>query len=109
MRRLTKADVSEIVEHTMERIVELRAAKSVEYAEEDDGLSTVRSVAKRTGQRMSMVILTFMSKHLDAVEVHVRKNDKARQLTEPIEGRIEDAILYLCLLKATLIEERDDE
>src|SRR5215469_12153433 len=109
MRRLTKEDVLQVIKETMQRVLDLREAKSVEYAEDDDGLSAVRSIARRTGLTTAMVILTLMSKHLDAVEVHVRKHDKRRKLTEPIEGRIDDAIVYLCLLKAALREENGDE
>ena len=108
MRRLTNEDVTRIVEQTMRRALDLRATKSVEYAEDGDGLSTVRRIAIATGATMPMVVTTFMLKHVDAVVTHVRINDKTRHLTEPIEHRIDDAVLYLCLLKAALSEESGD-
>lgn len=62
--------------------------------------------AERLGLSGRQVLAVYMNKHLDAIETFL-KGDYAG--SEPIEGRICDAINYLLLLgKMVRVEERDE-
>ena len=50
----------------------------------------------------AQVAFVYLMKHIDALSSHLRDQDK--ELSEPISGRIDDAILYLILIKAQLDE-----
>jgi hypothetical protein len=55
---------------------------------------------------MEVIWRVFAGKHWHAVSQHVHdvSSGITRILSEPIEGRIDDLIMYLCLLKAMLRE-----
>ncbi len=80
---------------------ELTASKGVEYANSDDQLANFKRLSEKLGLTPEAVNLVYLTKHIDAIESYV-KNGKSN--SEPIHGRIEDAILYLILLKSIIVE-----
>ena len=58
------------------------------------------------GVPMEVIWRVNAGKHWDALSQYVRDigNGTRRVLSEPIESRIDDLILYLCLFKAMLRE-----
>jgi hypothetical protein len=63
--------------------------------------------AERLGLPARKVLAVYLAKHLDAIETFLAHG---RVESEPIEGRICDAINYLLLLaKMVRVEQRDDE
>lgn len=85
---------------------ELYNRKGEEYRGSDDVLANFR----RTAQRMALPLLTvwdgYAQKHLDSIEQYIQddRNGVVRQRTESIGKKIDDAIVYLYLLKAMLDE-----
>jgi len=84
------------------RMVELTESKGEEYKGADDNqFGNFERTAQDTGLSREQVWLVFFNKHFDALRTYVR--DKAtgtkRQRSESIVGRIDDAILYLILLR----------
>jgi hypothetical protein len=55
---------------------------------------------------MEVVWRIYAGKHWDALSQYIRDigNGTRRVLSEPIESRIDDLIVYLCLFKAMLRE-----
>lgn len=83
-------------------IVSMTSTKGHEYANSDDRLANFKEVAAEIGITPEQVLLVYLKKHMRSVDAYC-KNGKV--FSEPIKGRIIDAILYLELL-AALIEDR---
>jgi hypothetical protein len=63
--------------------------------------------AEKLGVHARTVLAIYLAKHLDAIETFLRHGQVE---SEPIDGRICDAINYLLLLaKMIRVERRDDE
>ena len=80
------------------RMVELSSTKGREYAGMEDTHANFRRLAERLDLEPRQVLMTYLAKHLDAIESWVR--DGLTHSEEGITGRIDDAILYLILLRA---------
>jgi hypothetical protein len=100
---MTNDELITFFEKTTMEIIELRKAKAIDYSETDDAFLTVRRVAQDSGMKPEQVLHVFMTKHYDAVRKYLIHPGKT---TEPIEGRINDLIVYLILIKAILSERR---
>ena len=85
---------------TTERLVDLTRTKGREYANSDDQLANFKRLGEQLGLSPEKVIMVYMTKHLDSIHSYVRNPEQ--DLSEPIDGRIDDAILYLILLKASI-------
>lgn len=83
---------------TAERLFALTRSKGREYANSDDQLANFKRLATRLGLTPAQVLMVYLTKHLDSIDSWVK--NPHQDLAEPIDGRIDDAILYLILLKA---------
>jgi hypothetical protein len=93
------SDFSRLIDATAERLQRLTATKGAEYANSSNQLANFGRLAERLGLKPEAVILVYLTKHLDAIDSYVRTGQVH---SEPIEERIDDAILYLILLKASI-------
>lgn len=78
----------------------LTMSKGAEYAGSDDQLANFKRLASALGIPAEKICYTFLAKHLDSIQSFLRK--PGIELAEPIDGRIDDAILYLVLLKGLI-------
>jgi|TARA_Y100000022_G_scaffold48537_1_gene41032 hypothetical protein len=83
---------------TWDDITRLTQSKGHEYANSDNQLDNFRRLSKALGLAPDAVCFVYLTKHMDAIQNHIREPERAK--SEPITGRIDDAILYLLLLKA---------
>jgi hypothetical protein len=95
----------EIMRHTFEHLEKLSATKGMEYRQ--DNLDNVHDNFDRQALEMDMpsekVLMTFLNKHLDSIKTYIKRSTSGEVYptpSEPIYGRVDDAILYLLLLKA---------
>jgi hypothetical protein len=101
----------DLMDATYQRLLDLSESKGMEYAGSADRLSNF----KRLGVELSMppekVLWVYMTKHLDSLRTWLRELEGPirRIPSEPIEGRIDDAILYLILLKGLICERTNRE
>lgn len=93
----------ELVDETFGDIAELNNTKGREYADDEEALSNFYNRAKQLDLSPKKVWGIFFGKHIDAIFSYIKREEV---LSEPIEGRIDDAILYLILLKG-LIEDQN--
>ena len=93
----------DLLEENHKTIVDLNRRKGHDYAGDDDALRNFKSQAADAGVTTEQVWSIFFGKHLAAIHTYVREGDVA---SEPIEGRILDAILYLYLLLGLVKEKR---
>lgn len=97
----THADIADLIDQTLGDIHDLNDSKGREYASEADGLANFKNRAEQMGITPLQVWGIFYGKHSDAIFSYLKRGEV---LSEPIEGRIDDAILYLVLLKALVRE-----
>lgn len=93
---------------TYNSLVDLTGTKGQEYAGSRDQLANFKRLSEQLKMRPEAVLWVYLTKHLDSLSSYIRGLNRPTKptLSEPIEGRIDDAILYLCLLKA-LVAERE--
>ena len=99
-------EYNRIVDETWNKVHQLSHLKGGEYAGDKDRLANFRRNAEALGLSMETVWAVYAAKHWDAImqfvkDVATRTN---RVRAEPIEGRIDDLIVYLLLFKAILAE-----
>jgi hypothetical protein len=95
---------ADIMASTYQDLQHLSETKGMEYRQ--DNYSNVHDNFDRQAAEMNTapekVLMIFLNKHLDAIKTHIKRMDSelAPTPSEPIYGRVDDAILYLLLLKA---------
>lgn len=94
-----------LLETEHKKIVEINRVKGHDYAGDEDALANFKREAEDLGMRPEQVWAVYASKHWSAVKTFCREGDVA---SEPIEGRLQDVILY-CYLLLGLIEEKKQE
>jgi hypothetical protein len=111
---LPKEEFDMVLRAVCQRLEDLTASKGREYAKgEDNQLANFDDVAEELGTVPELVHGVFLSKHMRSIAGYVQRvvrYDDLRMaqtvLSEPIEGRIDDAILYLVLLRAMVYRRR---
>lgn len=77
----------------------------------DDRLANFKRLAVKLGVTPETVCLIYGTKHLDAIDTCVKTLQRTGEisvaLSEPIEGRFHDAVLYLILLSALISERKE--
>lgn len=100
MNQNEMADMMEAVFHECQK---LRGAGQKEYAHEGkDAFSNFNRVAERTGLDRKQVLLVYAEKHIDGIHTYVQGHASQR---EDVRGRINDLIVYMCLLRGMIEEE----
>lgn len=102
--QVNRDDLGKVIDRYFALIRQVNESKGREYCGgDDDALANLRDMPELgvTGLQKALV---YMDKHYRAVQSYCRTGEV---LSEPIEERIGDLILYLLLLGA-LVEERRD-
>lgn len=83
-------------------------SKGTEYTQGEDRLDNFKRLAKDIGITPKQVLWVFLKKHLDSISTYIRKEAdiSPQNLTEPIEGRVMDARVYLSLLRGLIEEDK---
>jgi hypothetical protein len=92
---MDRATFSALLVEGHARLSELNQSKGKDYATDQEALSNFYDEAKETGLAPEQVWHVLFNKHRAAITTYVREGQIH---SEPIEGRIFDAILYLYLL-----------
>jgi hypothetical protein len=100
---MTRDEFQRLMADEYEKIVAINNTKGHDYAGDADALRNFKEQAQETGVTPVQVWNIFFGKHLKAIQTYVREGDVA---SEPVEGRIQDAILYLFLLRGLVEEAR---
>ena len=91
----------------MERIFKecsfLRDAGQKEYAHDDENaFANFERVGASLGLPREKVLLVYALKHLDGIHAYVKGHKSQR---EDVRGRINDLIVYMCLLRGMIEED----
>lgn len=95
------------IDELYERLKSLTASKGEEYKRrEDNQFANFERGARALGLTREQVLMVYLSKHLDSITTYVkdRAAGQEKQYAEPITGRIDDAILYLLLLRGMAVQ-----
>lgn len=76
-------------------IASINDVKGHDYAGDNDALANFKEAASALGVSPYTIWYVYFHKHWSAIQTFLKEGDVA---SEPIEGRIYDAILYLFLL-----------
>jgi hypothetical protein len=99
---ITQKMVAAVMRDTFDECDKLRAAGQAEYAHDsENAMRNFESVAEYVGSTREAALLTYLIKHFDGIAAYVKGHRSQR---ESVKGRINDAIVYLILLKAMAIE-----
>lgn len=99
----SKQDVAVIMSETFIRLDKLREAGQKEYAHKDsNAFANFDRVGEYLGIERKKVLWTYLQKHLDGIVAHINGHRSQR---ESVHGRIDDAHVYLELLRAMIIDD----
>ena len=99
---MTTQEFEAVLSDTHDRLLTLTRTKGIEYAGSSDQLANFRRLGERLGMPAEAILFVYLSKHMDSITTYIRGLTEGLppSLSEPIDGRIDDAILYLILLRA---------
>lgn len=108
---MNQADFSALVASTIKATTDLLVVKGGEYAGSEDRLANFKRGAGLTGATPMQVLFIYLSKHYDAVATYIRDDatNTERRRSESIRGRVHDAINYLLLLEALIVEREGEK
>lgn len=95
-----------LLAETLESCKDLMVSKGGEYAHGDDRLDNFKRNAVLLGLTPEEVLSIYLGKHMDAIHTYVKdiRLGRDRVRGESILGRFDDAINYLILGKALVVE-----
>ena len=100
---MTKEQMKEVMIKVFQECMDLRDSGHDEYAHTTDAFANFNRLAERLGLDRKSIIMVYAEKHIDGIHAFVNGHKSQR---EDIEGRINDVIVYLCLLRGIIMEER---
>ena len=101
---MKKDDFINLMNNMHEEEKEEHLRKNADYADRNgiNILANFERVAQNLNITPQMALLIYMEKHMDAIRTYIRFGSV---MSEPIEGRIKDARVYLSLLRA-MVEQK---
>lgn len=104
---MNRLQVAEMMARTFTRLDKLREAGQKEYAHKDDNaFRNFEDTGKDVNVDRKAVLWIFMKKHLDGIVAHINGHRSQR---ESVHGRIDDAHVYLELLRGMIVDEGEPE
>ena len=85
----------------LNKVVGIGATKGKEYSNSESRFANFDRAAAELGLTNIQVAWVYVKKHLDGIASFCRTE---KELSEPIEGRIVDAIVYLTLIAGMIAE-----
>ncbi len=99
----TQADVAKVMDRVISEINFLREAGQKEYAHgEDTPFRNFETLGKELGLPREKILWVYAKKHLDGILSHINGHRSQR---ESVNGRINDTIVYLIILRAMFEED----
>lgn len=100
---MTKDQMANLMDEMFEELRALRGAGQKEYAHrEENAFANFERVAERLGLDRKQVLMVYAEKHLDGIHSFIKGHQSQR---EDVRGRINDVIVYMCLLRGMVDEQ----
>jgi hypothetical protein len=103
---MKRDDLTILIADTFAEVRVLNNSKGREYAGDEEALANFYNRAEQLDLDPQKVWAVFASKHYDAILAYIRTG---KVLSEPIQGRVHDLILYLVLLLGLIKDAKADE
>lgn len=106
---MTLKERSDIQESLFEECRSMMTSKGADYASPEDSLANFKRNAKRLGLTKYQVWAVYFGKHIDAIFNAIKKAPASAvegTASEPLRGRIVDAMTYLAILEALMAEDQ---
>lgn len=104
---MRQKEMAEVMSTVFEECQSLRDAGQKEYArDEDEAFANFNRVAADIGLDRKAVLWVYARKHMDGIVSYIQGHKSQR---EDVRGRINDLIVYLCLLRGMIDEEESGE
>ena len=100
---MTFSDFDKLLDKMIAEERAIGETKAVEYTQ-GDRLDNFKRLAVELGVNPKIVLWVYLKKHLDSIASFIKTN---KIYSEPIEGRIKDARVYLSLLRGLVEEEKE--
>lgn len=99
----SKSEMSQVMDKVFSECNKFREAGQKEYAHKDENaFANFERVAERLGIDRKSVLMVYVEKHIDGIHSFIKGHKSQR---EDVRGRINDVIVYLCLLRGMIDEE----
>ena len=94
-----------ILDKLFQEVKDLNLKKGNDYAGNEDVLKNFKVNAERIGITKEVVWAIYFNKHYDALMTFIKDGELK---SEPVEGRVLDMIVYLCLFYGMLCEKKEN-
>ena len=95
-----------LIDDILLKVKDMHTEGQKEYAmTEDNVFANFQRISSQTGLDQKMVLWIYLMKHIDGIASHIKGHRSQR---EEVQGRLTDAIVYLCILWG-MIETEDLE
>lgn len=102
---MTRKEMQATMNKVFKECEALRGHGQKEYAHADDNaFANFERVGEYLQLPREKVLMTYLLKHQDGITAHLNGHISQR---EPVKGRINDMIVYLCLLRGMIDENGD--
>jgi hypothetical protein len=101
---MTHIDFAVYQTELLEEVVGMGSTKGEEYSNSTDRFANFNRLSAQLGLSNIQIAWIYLAKHLDGIASYCRTET---EFSEPIEGRIVDAIVYLTLIAGMIKERRD--
>jgi hypothetical protein len=113
---MNNANFIESTKVFFQKCLDVMNTKGQEYSGSEDKFANFKRLAKKYRVPTEEICGIYMTKHMDSIDSFIRERRAGKSvmelemgLSEPISGRIGDAINYLFILKGIIDEEREEE
>ena len=103
-------------EEFFKQCIEIMDKKGAEYSGTNDKFANFKRLAVKYSVPIEEIWGIYFSKHIDSIDTFIKKRRAGysikqieQNLSEPISGRIMDAINYLAIFKGIIDEAREQE
>ena len=103
---MTTERLHQIVAKQFDECEALLKQKNADYAPTHDAVGNFKEAAAELGSTPYQILGVYLRKHLCAISAFIRNNGQLE--SEPIEGRITDAINYLVFLRALIVDRKEE-
>jgi hypothetical protein len=110
------SDFNEQTEQFFRDCMAIMNGKGLEYSGNEDKFANFKKLAAKYNVPVEEIWGVYFTKHIDSIDSFIRKRREGKNVTkieaglsEPISGRIADAVNYLLILKGMIDEERENE
>lgn len=100
---MIKEEMASVMDKVFSECNTLRAQGQAEYANSLNAFGNFNRLSEMLGISREKVLLVFSMKHWDGILSYINGHKSQR---ENVRGRINDLIVYMCLLRG-MIEEND--